>query len=393
MRLSITGVGTEYPEHSVGPDTVENIIKKHYPQSASLDKIISINRFTGIETRSSVVSEHHHLLSSPTAPSISELHQAFMHNGVPLAVRAATKAILESGIDVSQITHVVSSTCTNSANPGFDHFVAKKLGLRNDVEKVLLSGVGCSGGLAALRTGANLALGHAAMGRPARVLCLALEITTLLVRSELDSVDERNEVRIGVCLFSDAASAVVLSNGIGEQSEAIYQLLGWEHCIIPDTEDELGFDVDPLGWKVILTPRVPQLTKLAICPSFERLKASLPHLPSHIGQARDFDWALHPGGAAILSGAEEALGISGNHLRASYDVYIRHGNSSSATIFSVLDRLRSRDMDRLAPDGGRRQHVVACAFGPGIAVEMCMLKRNLALGQDTPSPDTADEAL
>ncbi|PHH79595.1 hypothetical protein CDD80_4357 [Ophiocordyceps camponoti-rufipedis] len=393
LRLSITGVGTQYPEYSFGPETVEQIARDHYQPSPSLDKIVSINKFTGIETRSSIASKTPHLLSQPTPPSISDLHQAFVQHGIPLAVSAATKAIREAGLDPSQITHIVSSTCTDSANPGFDHFVARELGLADDVEKVLLGGVGCSGGLAALRTGANLALGHAALGRPARVLCLALEITTLLVRSELDSVDQRQEVRIGVCLFSDAASAVVLSNGIGEQAEAVYQLLGWHHRIVPDTEDELGFDVDPLGWKVTLTPRVPEHTKAAIVPSFERLKASLPHLPPHISEARDFDWALHPGGASILSGTEEALGIPACHLRASYDVYVRHGNSSSATIFSVLDRLRSRDMDRMAPDGGRRQHVVACAFGPGITVEMCMLKRNLALGQDTPSPDTADEAI
>jgi type III polyketide synthase len=29
--------------------------------------------------------------------------------------------------------------------------------------------------------------------------------------------------------------------------EPIYELLGWDHRVIPDTESDLGFDVDPLG--------------------------------------------------------------------------------------------------------------------------------------------------
>lgn len=102
---------------------------------------------------------------------------------------------------------------------------------------------------------------------------------------------------------------------------------------------------------------------------------------------------MHPGGATILTGAERAVGISPEHMRASYDTYMNHGNSSSATIFSVLDRLRHKDMDALAP-GGRppRDYVVGCAFGPGIAVETCMLKRNMgASGLQTP-PETEAES-
>lgn len=135
-----------------------------------------------------------------------------------------------------------------------------------------------------------------------------------------------------------------------------------------------------IGWKVVLTPRVPKMTGCAIRPAFEDLKASLPDLPADYQQPADFDWAMHPGGATILSGAERAMNISPEHMRASYDTYINHGNSSSATIFSVMDRLRSRDMDAIAPGGRVRDYVVGCAFGPGISVETCMLKRNTVGG-------------
>ncbi len=361
-----------------------------------MKKVLGINRYTGIETRSSVGTSDHPLVNRPQAPSITELHETFMSDGVPLAVEASRKAIAEARIDISQITHIVATTCTDSANPGFDHFVAKGLGITHQVEKVLLHGVGCSGGLATLRTAANMALGHSFRRKPARILCVALEVSTILVRSELDSVNELQETRIGPCLFSDCASAALLSNGFGGPTgEPVYQLLGWDHKVIPDSEGDLGFNVDPLGWKVVLTPRVPYLTAEVLAPSFAELLASVPGLPMDYREAVDFDWAMHPGGATILTGAERAMGISPEHMRASYDTYMNRGNSSSATIFSVMDRLRSKDMDALAPGGRVREYIVGCAFGPGISVEMCMLKRNMGTrgigGIQTP-PETDSEA-
>jgi len=150
---------------------------------------------------------------------------------------------------VDEITHVVSTTCTNSANPGFDHYVSTQLGLRSGVEKILLHGIGCSGGLAAIRAAANLALGSSFRKKPARILVLACEISSVMVRSELDSIDKEQKTRIGVCLFSDCASAAILSNGVGEDEPwtPIYEILGWKHDILADTESDLGFDVDPLG--------------------------------------------------------------------------------------------------------------------------------------------------
>ncbi|KAB8293897.1 hypothetical protein EYC80_009373 [Monilinia laxa] len=380
LNLSIVGLGVEYPPFLLEPSALDILTKRHYPDSPAMKKVCTINKFTGIETRSAIGTVDHPMANMDRAPTIGELCSVFLKDGVALAVTACRKALHEAHLQPSDITHVVSTTCTNSANPGYDHFVCKALGITQPVEKVLLHGIGCSGGLASLRTAANLALGHSFRGKKARILVMALEISSLLVRSELDSVHKLQETRIGVTLFSDCASACVLSNGIGGkgEEESVYDLLGWEHKMIPDTEHDLGFDVDPLGWKVILSPRVPKIAADAVSPSYHALISNLPSLPASYSSPADFDWALHPGGATILTGVEKAMHIQPEHMRASYDTYMKHGNSSSATIFSVMDRLRYKDMDSLAPGGrGPKEMVVGCAFGPGIAVEMCLLKRNL----------------
>ena len=189
------------------------------------------------------------------------------------------------------------------------------------------------------------------------------------MRSELDSICENNEVRIGVTLFSDCASAVVVGNDFSyrDGEESLLDVLGWDHRTIPDTEQDLGFDVDPLGYKVVLTPRVPGIT-IGACPTmFNDLVQSIPELVDvRKLKPSDFDWALHPGGATIISGVQNAMHLTENHLRASYEVYMSHGNSSSATFFSVLHQLLKGPGD---------EHIMGCAFGPGISVEMMVLKR------------------
>lgn len=121
------------------------------------------------------------------------------------------------------------------------------------------------------------------------------------------------------------------------------------------------------------------MTAAAVPIIFESLVSSIPELIDHEKvRASDFDWALHPGGATIISGVQDVMKLTPEHLRASYEIYINHGNSSSATIFSVLDRLLK--------SGGGTDYVIGCAFGPGISVEMMVFKRDQGSDCETSSP-------
>ncbi|EPS43623.1 hypothetical protein H072_2363 [Dactylellina haptotyla CBS 200.50] len=396
MNLRVMGIGVEYPPHKVVPKDLETIAQKHYPQTESIKKVLSINRFTGIEARRSVGECMHPIANQEAAPKIDQLHELFMEHGVSLATSACSKAIQDAGYTPSAITHTVFTTCTDSANPGYDIFVLKNLGVKNTVEKVLLHGVGCSGGLAGLRTACNIALGAKARGRRARVLVCATEICTVLVRSELDSILAENNIRIGITLFSDCSGAAVVSNGVGEDwsksGKGVYGILGWKHDTVEKTEKDIGFDIDPLGWKVILTPRVPKLTSEVTPTIYKSLFSSIsPSVLSSLSPSNsslkpeDLDWALHPGGSLILTGVSEKMNISVSNLRSSFEVYTNFGNSSSATIFSVMDRLRSDTEAGIAGEGptygpgfgikGGRKGVLGCAFGPGVSIEMMLMKR------------------
>ena len=97
----------------------------------------------------------------------------------------------------------------------------------------------------------------------------------------------------------------------------------------------------------------------------------LPIMQTAVGDdslgAQDFDWALHPGGEAVIQGAEEQMKLTDDQLRASKEIYKTRGNSSSPTVLAVLDKLRRMDRGR--------DNIVATSFGPGLSIEMAMLKR------------------
>ena len=58
---------------------------------------------------------------------------------------------------------------------------------------------------------------------------------------------------------------------------------------------------------------------------------------------------------------------------------MEHGNSSSATVMSVMDRLRQ---PRHIENG--RKEIIACAFGPGINMEFMVLRRGQTLTNGHP---------
>lgn len=131
-----------------------------------------------------------------------------------------------------------------------------------------------------------------------------------------------------------------------------------------------------------ITKEVPTTALGAIQPMFDHLlaKTDTAHKQSSWAQLKpaEFDWALHPGGAAILHGAQQTLQLTDSHLNASRHVYQNYGNSSSPTVLIILDELRNI--------GAGRDHVVSASFGPGMMIEMCVMKRCREVAVAPPLP-------
>lgn len=133
--------------------------------------------------------------------------------------------------------------------------------------------------------------------------------------------------------------------------------------------------------EAIISQRVPKLTSQAVPQLYNRLmskpslalrsKASktLSYLasPPSETQPKTLDWLIHPGGSLIISKIENQLGLNcEDHTQASWNVYQNNGNTSSVSIGAVIER--SREVQG-------REGCIAVAFGPGVTVEMCLLRR------------------
>lgn len=364
----------------------------------SVLKLLEVNRKTCIDTRGLIAPFGQRLWEDrENPPSIEQTDAFYRRHATQLAVGACRRAIKEWGGQVSDITHTVAVTCTNAGSPGFDQEVVAQLDLRLDVDNILLHGVGCAGGLAALRTAAQMA--RASGGRPANVLVFACEIPSIQVSVELEDVERNPHPSIGPVLFSDGAAALILCDDAALSSSrgaVIYDLLDWTTMRVPDTESLMAYRMTqlggclftgnsayvrpstnrliltrpytPLGFRLSLSPEVPLKAISAIGPAFNRMLNAFSQHNEKRWKPQDFDWALHPGGMSIMKGTEAAMNLSEDHLRASYDVYKHHGNASSVAVLAVLDRLR--DM------GDGRDGIVACSFGPGLMIEMAALRRS-----------------
>lgn len=215
-----------------------------------MEKTLEINRKSRIENRYSVLDPEHDYWHQPQVPSISDCDALFKQYGIPLAVQACTKAIEDWGGLSSDITHVVAVTCTNTSNPGFDGLVCQQLGLQDSTRRVLLHGVGCGGGLAAIRVAQEMLLGATQQGKPGRVLIISCELPTIFTRTELDSMSQNQRPNVAIGLFGDCAAAMVLSNGVEvkqEERAPIWDIVNCHTTHLRGSEGLGEYNVGPNG--------------------------------------------------------------------------------------------------------------------------------------------------
>ncbi|KAF1933239.1 thiolase-like protein [Didymella exigua CBS 183.55] len=365
----ITGLAHQYPEYSQTQEQFAELVTRLFPEhisSPGFRRLLHVNQNTKISSRPTISDYSTWTKDHANPPTIDELSRIFRTTGVDLTVSACNKALKEAQLSAADITHVVAVTCTDQGSPGYDLFVSQELQLPDDVQRTLLHGVGCAGGLSALREAANLAASASLRGRPARVLVFATELCSLFFRAELQAAckDDKN-LHIAPALFSDASAALVVCNGLAmkEEQKPIFELQEWGSALIPGTKNHMSYSVSPNGMIATITKEVPKATVGAISSMFDEVC-------NPTGASLDpaaFDWAIHPGGLAILKGAQQAMSLTDDHIRASLDIYTKFGNSSSPTVLVVLDKLRKM--------GTGRDDIVAASFGPGLMIEMFRLRR------------------
>jgi type III polyketide synthase len=234
MAVSILGLASAIPELEAPASRFDEFARKWAKPSVgwvsllllslssnadkrSLEKTLFVNHHTKIAFRQSSQNEDSQMLTRADPPPIEEICDAFLELGGALALKASKSAIADWGRSASEITHLICTTCTGSSHPGYDLHLHEQLGLDSSTERTLLHGIGCAGGLSIVRLARNICLAAEAQGRKARVLAVAVEIPSSMIRTELQSLDEEakrggRKPNIASVIFSDAASAMIIGS-------------------------------------------------------------------------------------------------------------------------------------------------------------------------------------
>ncbi len=279
---------------------------------------------------------------------IEERNRIYARLAPPLAVEAAA-GVLRGEVDVGCLT---TTSCTGYMVPGWDGTLVETLSLPRDAVRLPITEAGCSGGVLAVARAADYL-----RSRPGqRALAVSAELCSLAFHACLD---EGN--LISTLIFADGAGAALLSSD--DQPRSGLEILDSMSYLVPEARHVLGFDLTDRGFYPILgrelARALPAPTLGAATTLLDRNRLSL----------RDVDfWLLHPGGPRVLERLEQALGVERCRDRWSWESLRSNGNTSSAAIFDVLRRYLA---DPSAPGGTG----VVAAFGPGLSIELLLVRR------------------
>lgn len=330
---------------------------------------------SGIETRHTVLTELDLTADAPDpqfydresgallVPGTKARNETYAREADRLFVAAAQGAIAaDPDITASDITHVVTVSCTGFHAPGPDYAIVRGLGLSDAVQRYHLGFMGCYAAMPALRAATQFCLADPT----AVVLVVSVELCTLHLRSSDDP-----DTIIASSLFSDGAAAALVTARSFEADVPAFSLDGFHTAIVPDGKDDMAWTIGDSGFEMVLSTAVPQLIGENIDEALRPLWAAEDALveafdDGRIGAAVQH-WAIHPGGRSILDRVQGRLQLSDGQLHPAREVLRTCGNMSSATVLFVLQRILD-DPDALAG-----QRVAAMAFGPGLTAESAML--------------------
>jgi predicted naringenin-chalcone synthase len=289
-------------------------------------------------------------------PGTEERNQVFAAASRQMAVDLAARILSHSNhIATSDVTHVITASCTGFYSPGPDFYIVQELGLKPSVERYHLGFMGCYASIPALR----MARQFCEANPEAVVLVVSIELCSL----HLHLNGEDLESLVADLLFSDGAAAALVSARPPRPGSVTYKLGKFGSTLLPTKEPAMTWTLGNQGFKMSLSSFLPHLLGANIQPAIEPLLES-----QHLAMSDVDNWAVHPGGKSILDKVGEALGLRPEQLSVSRDVLRQYGNMSSATILFVLERFMQQ------MNGGPADQVtLAAAFGPGLTVETALL--------------------
>lgn len=322
----------------------------------------------GVATRHTILPlEEYKTASARSGPAPghwgpARLNDRYIDEATALGERALRAALAAAGLSAADLDLLIVTSVTGVAVPSLDARLIPRLGLRPDIKRLPIFGLGCVAGAAGLARLHDYLLGWP--GGTAALLAVELCSLTVPV-TEVTTAD-----LVASALFGDGASAVVAA---GEQAAAgrpaagtagrLPRVLATSSEVYPDSTDTLGWRLADEGFRIVLTADLADVVE-------RRLNASVTAFLGAHGLTSDDigTWICHPGGPKVLDAAQRALKLPDGALAASRRSLSQAGNMSSVSVLHILELTADADPPRPGTFG------LMIGLGPGVSAELLLLR-------------------
>jgi prepilin-type processing-associated H-X9-DG protein len=366
MTVRILGIGTAVPELSLEQADAAEAAGILCGLTEKQRRLLpTLYRHAGVRKRHTVLLSHeakdqpgHQIFyrsvaeAGPNGPTTAARMQKYAQSATGLATVACRKALIDAASEASQITHLITVSCSGFAAPGVDVQLIRELDLPADVARTHVGFMGCHGALNALR----VARAFVDADPDARVLVCAIELCSLHHQYGWNP-----EQIVANALFADGSAAVVCGHAADRgPSDDKPRWLSSGSMVVPNTEDLMSWNIGDHGFQMTLSPRVPDAIQSSLRSWLESWLAR-----EGIDLADVAHWGIHPGGPRILQACLDALQLDPSAIQTSKDVLTEFGNMSSPTILFITERL----IRNKTPGP-----CVLLAFGPGLTIEAALVE-------------------
>ncbi|MFJ1747634.1 type III polyketide synthase [Streptomyces sp. NPDC088116] len=341
--------GALAPHQHTQHDITDMIAKACLPEGSDRRVLDRLHRSARVSTRHMTLP----LDGYDELKDFGAVNDAFIAAAVPLGAEAVAGALDAAELSPRDVDLLMFTSVTGIAAPSVDARLVGRLGLRPDVKRVPVFGLGCVAGVAGIAR-----LHDFLLGRPDGVaVLLSVELCSLTFQR--DDISPANMV--ATALFGDGAGAVVACGARRPATGPV--VVDTRSHLYPDTEQVMGWDITGSGFRIVLDACVPELVR-------KNLAADVDGFLAGHGLAREdiTAWVCHPGGPKVLEAVEEALALPDGALDVTWRSLAAVGNLSSS---SVLHVLRDTLAERRPPAGTAG---LLLAMGPGFCSELVLLR-------------------
>ena len=348
--MRIASVGTAFPKNYYSQEALSARLKQHWAKRHhNLDRLDQLHQNVLVGGRHLALPIDEYL----KLDSFSDSNDAFIRVAVDVGAEAVQNALEPMGLTLRDIDHFFLMSTTGIATPSIDARIFNRLGVRSDIKRTPVFGLGCAAGAVGITRAAD----YVRAFPDQTALVLSVELCSLTLQRKDLSIP--NIIASG--LFGDAAAAVLVVGAECEPSGP--SVVATRSIFYPDTERVMGWDINQDGFQVVLSADIPNLVKAEVRENVNDFLAA-----DELALADIETFVCHPGGPKVLEAFKQALELDDAALAITWDSLKRVGNVSSASVLMVLgETLRSR-----SPAPG--SYGILMAMGPGFCSELVLLR-------------------